>query len=420
MPTFKELIERRKALYEKMSDNSLLVLYAGALILKSNDLFYEFEVNKNFYYLTGITEDNAVFLAYKHDGRVIEELFIRGFDERLYKFTGRLLTFEEASNISGVEDVFSVTTLDFEIDSFIKGRKENTPAAKTVYLDVNDAFMIGLNKTTENMKQALELNYGIEVKSITDEIVKLRLIKSRNEILHIKEAVKKADQGFKNVLKHLKVGAKEIQLERDLMYFVKDLGRDSLYRRPFVGVGRHTLSFVNKDLSTIAKDGELLVIDAAVKEEKYVASVARTYPVNGKFSNEQAKVYKLLLESIDNILEEIKPGANVHQLNQKLHKNLAESALNLKILRDSDILNRAIPHILIEQIGLEEKESFLVGGNLEAGSVITVAPSIFLEDRGYSVRLKDIVVVTQEGSYLLSKSVLREINEIETALASRD
>ena len=60
-----EFIERREKLYRQLEDNSLLILYSGAPIKRSADSEYPFEVNRNFYYLTNIKQENSIFVVLK-------------------------------------------------------------------------------------------------------------------------------------------------------------------------------------------------------------------------------------------------------------------------------------------------------------------------------------------------------------------
>ena len=78
----KEYSQRREKIYNTIEDNSVVILYAGCAPKKSADENYEFIVNRNFYYLTGISQENSIFLAYKQDGIVNEFLFILENDEK--------------------------------------------------------------------------------------------------------------------------------------------------------------------------------------------------------------------------------------------------------------------------------------------------------------------------------------------------
>ena len=105
MITKEEFSQRREKIYQSIDDNSVLILFAGAAPKKSADENYDFVVNKNFYYLTGITQESSILLAYKQDGIINECLFILEQDENIEKWTGKRLKVEEAKEISGIKNV---------------------------------------------------------------------------------------------------------------------------------------------------------------------------------------------------------------------------------------------------------------------------------------------------------------------------
>lgn len=55
----------RRRLAEKLDDNSLLILFAGNAPKKTGDEKYQFTPNRNFYYLTGINEEDHIFVMEK-------------------------------------------------------------------------------------------------------------------------------------------------------------------------------------------------------------------------------------------------------------------------------------------------------------------------------------------------------------------
>ena len=60
MITANEYTLRRNKLLNTLDDNSVTILFAGVGKKKSGDENYEFVPNKNFYYLTGIKQENSI------------------------------------------------------------------------------------------------------------------------------------------------------------------------------------------------------------------------------------------------------------------------------------------------------------------------------------------------------------------------
>ena len=90
----------REKLYELLPQNSLVVSYAGIPIHTNEDDYYNFEVNSQYFYLTGLERENTAFTALKTAERVIETLFIEEPDELNERWTGKMPTKEEVREIS--------------------------------------------------------------------------------------------------------------------------------------------------------------------------------------------------------------------------------------------------------------------------------------------------------------------------------
>src|SRR5690554_5722952 len=102
----KEFFQKtRKNYVDLLDDYSLTILFSGSLVQSTSDQDYPFEVNRNFYYLTGINQQDVI-LAIVKSGKVVKEiLFIEKHDELMSKWVGDNLTKDQAIAISGIEEV---------------------------------------------------------------------------------------------------------------------------------------------------------------------------------------------------------------------------------------------------------------------------------------------------------------------------
>ena len=64
-------IENRKKYANLVKDNSITVISSGTIQNSSADEDFDFEVDKNFYYLTGINQEEVTFVLTKISGFVI-------------------------------------------------------------------------------------------------------------------------------------------------------------------------------------------------------------------------------------------------------------------------------------------------------------------------------------------------------------
>lgn len=102
----------RQNFYKQMKENSLLVMFSGLEIRKTNDEFYPFYTNRNFLYLTGLDSKELILLARKDgEGNVREKIFLLPKDLLKERWTGARIKPDEASEISGIADTGYVLSL---------------------------------------------------------------------------------------------------------------------------------------------------------------------------------------------------------------------------------------------------------------------------------------------------------------------
>ena len=134
----KEFELRRQKLLEQMEENSVCLLFSGVPKIKSEDACYDFAVNMNFYYLTGIEQDNSMLILIKSITGSHVYLFVDEYSELKEKWTGKRLTFDEARFYSGIENVNSTATLDSILSLALAKDNNQYGAIKTLYLDLSN------------------------------------------------------------------------------------------------------------------------------------------------------------------------------------------------------------------------------------------------------------------------------------------
>jgi Xaa-Pro aminopeptidase len=147
-----------------------------------------------------------------------------------------------------------------------------------------------------------------------------------------------------------------------------------------------------------ARDGELVVMDYAPSVHGYCSDVTRTFPVNGKFTDEQRKLVQDVYDVQQALIAEVRPGTTLSHL----------SGLCSKLLRGKGY---RVDHGPCHHVGLAVHD---VGGDvLEPGMVFTVEPGAYLRDAGMGCRIEDVVLVTESGCVNLSAHVPATPDAIE-------
>ncbi|RYZ72922.1 MAG: Xaa-Pro dipeptidase, partial [Proteobacteria bacterium] len=196
-----------------------------------------------------------------------------------------------------------------------------------------------------------------------------------------------------------------------------------------------TLHYVFNDQP--CKDGDLLLIDAGAEYEYYTGDITRTWPVSGKFTPVQAKVYQGVLNLEKSLIDYVKPGVPFKSLQEKTVEYMTDMMIDLNLLKgtrqqliDSLAYKKYYPHGVSHYLGMDVHDSGLhvINGeprNLEAGMAFTIEPGLYIpaddesapkELRGIGIRIEDNIVVTKTGSENLTASCPKEIAEMEALI----
>ena len=277
----------RKRLLEKIKDNSIVILFAGNAPKKTADETYLFTPNRNFYYSTGISEENHILLMSKIDGVEKTTLFIKDIDLDLERWIGKSIRKDEATEVSGIEDVKFKSQFESDIHKLLCLKEE-----LNLYLDLErDSISAPFSIANEFAKSIVSKYPQVMVKNIFSIFGELRLVKSEEEINNIKKAISITIEGIETLMKNSKSGIKEYQLEAYFDFVCKSNGVKDLAFKTIAATGKNatTLHYVANDSEL--KDGDLIQFDLGAQYKYYNADISRVFPVNGKFTERQKEVF---------------------------------------------------------------------------------------------------------------------------------
>jgi Xaa-Pro aminopeptidase len=267
----------------------------------------------------------------------------------------------------------------------------------------------------------------------------LRLIKDDWEIGELRAAVAATTRGFSDVAAVMRgaSGLTERHVEGTFGARARIDGNGVGYH-PIAASGPHaTILHWNRNDGPL-RDGELLLLDAGVEMHSlYTADVTRTFPVNGRFSELQRRVYGYVLAAQEAAMAALRPGADFREYHRESARVLAEGLEDLGVLPvtakeslepDCGLHRRWTLCAPGHMMGLDvhdcasAREATYLGGPLVAGHVLTVEPGLYFqandetvppELRGMGIRIEDDVLITPDGYELISSALPREPDEIE-------
>ncbi len=407
---------RRNTYSEKVCDQSLSFFFAGHAPQKSADQHYAFEVNRNFYYLSGINQQQAVLLIAKGEKQVESYLFIEGYDPIKALWDGAGLSFEEASKISQIklENVKDIKTLDTFVSQLLQvSRRAIFGLIDIAYFDLERQSMIQTDTDAMSFQKKLSLLYpALTIKTNQMILAELRTVKDKDEVDMIIKAADITKKALEFVQKHLKPGSKEYEAEA-AYHYVLNMHRTTPSFDTIAASGKNAtvLHYVeNKDEM---KDGELILFDLGVKYDQYASDVSRTYPVNGKFTKRQKEIYEVVLEANEKTIEWLKPGISLKEFNDYGKQILIAGAKRLGLIENDEDIQKYYYHSLGHYLGLDVHDVGNYAKPIPEGAIITVEPGLYIAEEGIGIRIEDDILVMKDGAVNLTKDILKSVSDIE-------
>ncbi|MEG1636985.1 MAG: aminopeptidase P N-terminal domain-containing protein [Cellulosilyticaceae bacterium] len=399
----------RQNLFAHMENNSMAVLFSGKAPKKSADEKYPFTINRNFYYLCGIEEQNIMIILSKVDEVQESTLFIKKADPVRAKWVGETISEEKAKEISGITTIKHVENFTGALHNCLRGDE-----VECVYFDLErDSWAEEITYVQSFGRECKDKYPQIRVKDVYPTIAELRKIKSNEEVEALREAIHITDEGIKSLMENAKAGIYEYQLEACFDFVLKSSGIKDYAFKTIAASGKNaTVLHYESNDSMIEKDS-LILFDLGAQYKYYNADISRTFPVSGKFSKRQKTFYNIVLKAQAAVIEAIKPGTSFSRLDEIVKEIYFEELSKLEMVKDESDVAKYYYHGVSHFLGLDTHDVGSRKGELKPGMVLTVEPGIYIEEERIGIRIEDDILVTENGCDNLSKSIIKTVDEIE-------
>lgn len=434
--TKQEFGRRRKALMEMMEPNSIAILPSAPVRRRSRDTDYHFRQDSNFLYLSGFEEPESVLVLIpgREHGEFV--MFCRERDREREIWDGYRSGPEGVIEDFGADDAFPIDDIDDILPGLIEGR-QRVYYAMGKDAEFDHQVMSWVNTIRAKVRSGatppgefLDLDHFLH---------DMRLFKSAAEQRIMAEAGAISARAHVRAMKLCQPGMYEYELESEIMHeFGKSGARHAAYNT-IVGGGVNGCVLHYIDNNQKLKKGDLVLIDAGCEFEYYAADITRTFPVGGKFSVEQKALYNLVLDAQAAAIETIKVGGHWNDPHEASVRVITEGLERLGLLHgdiDELIAAEAYKEFYMHRIGhwlgmdVHDVGDYKVGGEwrvLEPGMVMTVEPGLYVSPdnehvdakwRGIGIRIEDDVLITKDGSEILTAGVPKTVADIEALMAS--
>jgi Xaa-Pro aminopeptidase len=256
----------------------------------------------------------------------------------------------------------------------------------------------------------------------------LRAVKSTYEIALMQKAVNITEKGFRRLLKFVKPGVWEYEIEAELIHeYIRNRASGHAYE-PIIATGENAcvLHYVANDQQ--CKKGDLLLLDCAAEYANYNSDLTRTIPVSGKYTPRQKEVYNSVLKVMKDARSMMREGMVLFDFNKEVGKMMESELIKLKLLDKASVkrqdeknplYKKYFPHGTAHFLGIDVHDIGNRYAKLKAGAVLTCEPGIYIREEKIGIRIENNIVITKGKPTDLMANVPIEADEIEELMNSK-
>ena len=421
-------VRNRSKLVKELKSNSVAVVNSNDIMPTNSDGTMRFRQNSDMFYLTGVDQEESILVLCPDfpDEKFREILFLRETNDQIALWEGHKLTKEEARAATGVKTVLWAGEFQRIFHTMmVMGNVEN------VYLNTNDHYRADVTVDSRDQRfiKLCQQKYPLHrYERLAPIMHRLRSVKSEEEITLMQKACDITGKAFRRVLKFVKPGVKEFEIEAEYAHEFLRLGSRGFAYEPIIASGANScvLHYIVNDQA--CNSGDVLLLDVGAEYANYNADLTRTIPVSGKFTPRQKEVYNAVLRIHKAAIGMLRPGVQYYEYHKEIQKMTEAELVKLKLLNkeevakqnpDKPLFMKYFAHGTSHMLGLDVHDVGNMYGKMVPGMVWTVEPGIYIREEKLGVRIENNILITEDGVVDLMKNVPREVEEIEEIMNSK-
>ncbi len=419
-------INNRKRLKSMLPAKTLALVFSNDTMPRTGDQNFLFRQNSNLYYLSGIAQPRTILaLCPDHPNPKYREIvFILHADTVRETWDGHRLTSKEATGISGVETVTDIDHFDQVVDDLAY-------PSEHIYLDLTENEKRDNDLLTYDLRMAntLKIRFPLhQYGRLAPLMASLRVVKHSEEIHMIRNACEITEKAFDRVLNTIRPGMYEYEIEAELTYEMIRNGASGHAFLPIVASAQNACVLHYHTNNRKIADGELVLLDFGAELSNYNSDCSRTVPVSGQFTPRQRQLYEAVLRVFHKVVNIMKPGFSVVQINLQAGRFWEEEHVRLGLYSMEDLRRQDPDKPLYQKYFMHGVTHFLgldvhdVGDRyqvLEPGVVLTCEPGIYIPEENIGIRLENDILVTPAEPIDLMRHIPLEPDEIEERIRTR-
>ncbi len=424
-----EYAYRRARLMDSIPDGIAIIL--GATEPLCNEQFYQ---ANDFYYLSGVEIPDAILVVnglshksimfYSKSLNQIRELGLDDdFVNDAVKASGfdSVLPYEELFNylLDNISNNMKLYTSFFPEELL----RDNSTEKKEIIerTMTKNSYDGRVSKELKFVRNLREKYPGIEVCDCSKIIWNMRKIKSESEIKLIRKSCQIGVKAHNETMRAVRPGIPEYKLASLFEYVCRNEGASGLAYELIIMAGKNSFYGHYWKHDGVFQDGDLVVLDGGPDFKYYDADISTTFPVNGRFTENQKYYYQLAYEVSRFCISQYKPGRTFREIGQITREYLIENGLD----PDDPLFRTAVRYggynHLVGMATHDVKAVFNGPDETLVPGMVFVCDIGFGAARIYSytgekfgIRIEDMILITEDGYELLSDGLSRSVVEIES------
>jgi len=416
----------RERFASHLPERALAIFNANDILPTNGDGTLPFVQNSDLYYLTGVDQEESILVmfpdAFHPEHRCM--LFLLETNEHIARWEGEKLSKAQATAVSGIEHVHWLADFPAILKTIMS-------QAHSVYLNQNEHYRRNnpVQTRDDRFRESMMRDYPLhEYERAAPIMHTLRAIKQPEEIPAMQKAADIAVAGFKRVMKMLKPGIMEYEIEAEFIHEFTRQGSRRFAYTPIIASGANACVLHYIENSQPCADGDLILLDVGAEYGNYNSDITRTFPVNGVFTSRQKDVYNAVLRVKKAAMELLRPGNQLHTYHQEVGALMTDELLKLKLIDKTDVKNedpkwpaykKYFMHGTSHYLGLDVHDVGHWTVQMEAGNAFTVEPGIYIPEENIGIRIEDDIIITHDGLINLTAGVPEEVDAIEAMMQDR-
>ncbi len=430
-----EIFKSRRHRLAQLMPNCAMVLPAWPEYIRNADSHHNYRVESNLFYLTGFEEPEAclVFRPGKNPETV---MFVRTKNPERETWDGFRFGVDGARDVFQFDQTYAYSDFEKLAPELLRGmdRIYYTMFRNKEFDEIFGRVMITIN--------GWRPRYGLGMAPIEDAyaaVGEMRIRKTEEEAEMMRQAGQISADGHIEMMKATKPGINERALHGIFLKTVMERGAMGEAYGGIVASGNNATTLHYRFNDETLQAGQLLLVDCGAEYNYYSGDITRTYPVSGRYSPVQKRVYEKILKAQKQLCSMVKPGEPFHNLQKFCVEAMTQILVEEGALQGSveeNIKSQAYAkyymHGVSHLLGLDTHDAGVlhVRGEsrpMEAGWCLTIEPGLYFpagdtslpqDLRGVGIRIEDDVLVTPEGQEVLTKGVPKDIEEIESLVGA--